>query len=291
MRRRLLIMTTVALLVLAPAATGWAAGSGEAGGSTGGGGGQVVVVIPGSDAGTFRPTAIQGGTGPADVECKFFLAPVNVGAVTPSQGDHVTDTSTLTDEDYVWLICRDRTSSEITFQNLFRWDPADPPVLAPTAAVLAQRAANGMTLPTPAVRTWPPAGTRGVVHLPVWLHVENWTPVSATASAGGLSATVEATPVRSEWDMDDGTITCVDGGTAYDPAARPDPDSSSCSFTYRRSSGVRPDGTFHSSVVVVWRLRWFATNGQGGDLGELSSPPAAFDVQIEESQALVAAGT
>jgi len=38
----------------------------------------------------------------------------------------------------------------------------------------------------------------------------------------------------------------------------------------------------------VWHLRWFATNGQGGDLGELTSPVAGFTLQIEESQALVA---
>ena len=203
-------------------------------------------------------------------------------------GAHVTDTSGLEAGTHLWLVCRDVTSGSVTFQNFFAWDPATPPTLAPGAEVLAQMAANGMVLPVPGVRTWPPSGGTGLVNLPVWLHVDNWQTISASASAGGITATVEAVPVRSEWDMDEGTVNCTSAGVAYNPALRPDPSSSSCSFTYTRSSGTRPDLTFHNSAVVVWRMRWYATNGQGGDLGELTSPAAEFTFQVEESQALVA---
>jgi len=285
--RTLLIVAAVGWLALPSPAH--ASGAGEAGGSTGDDGAQVVVVIPGSSSGGFTGTGYQGGGGPdSNIDCKFFGVTASAGAVLPSVGSQITDTSTLEVDTYVWLICRDVTTGSITFENIFPWDPADPPILTPSAEVLAQMAANGMVLPMPGVETWPPSGGKGLVNLPVWMHVDNWEPLSASASAGGLTATVEAVPVRAEWDMGDGSVVCTDAGSTYDVAARPDPASSSCSYTYRRSSGARADLTFHNSAVVVWHLRWYATNGQGGDLGELSSPVAGFDLQIEESQALVA---
>lgn len=285
--RVLLIVAAISWLALPSPAH--ASGAGEAGGSTGDDGAQVVVVIPGSSSGGFTGTGYQGGGGPSsNIDCKFFGVTASAGAVLPSVGSQITDTSTLEVDTYVWLICRDITTGSITFENIFPWDPADPPVLTPSAEVLAQMAANGMVLPMPGVETWPPSGGKGLVNLPVWMHVDNWETLSASASAGGLTATVEAMPVRAEWDMDDGSVVCTDAGSTYDPVARPDPASSSCSYTYWRSSGARADQTFHNSAVVVWHLRWYATNGQGGDLGELSSPVAGFDLQIEESQALVA---
>ncbi len=39
--------------------------------------------------------------------------------------------------------------------------------------------------------------------------------------------------------------------------------------------------------TIVWHLAWSATNGQGGDLGDLTGPAAAFGLRVEESQALV----
>lgn len=293
--RNLLVAAVAAAVALAPAQAGadWVNGEdGHAGGSTDGQGGTVVVVVPGSNSPGWPGDGYQGGGGggSSNIECKFFDVSVNTGAVLPSVGSHITDTSTLEEGTYIWLLCRDVTTGASTYENLFPWDPADPPVLTPPAAVLAQMAANTVRLPLPGVRTWPPAGSAGLVNLPVWLHVENWQPVSASASAGALTATVEATPVRAEWDMDEGVEVCSSAGSVYDPVAKPDPKSSSCSYTYRQSSGVRPDDTYHATVTVTWHLRWSATNGEGGDLGEVTGPPAGFDLQIEESQALVVPG-
>lgn len=288
--RKLGFLTTLAIastVLFAPATAG--ADGQNAGGTTTPDGGQVVVVVPGSSSGGYQSTGYKGGGGAtSNIECKYFAVTANVGAVLPSIGDTITDTSGLEKGTYVWLICRDVTTGDITFENIFPWDPAAPPVLTPSAAALAQMAANGMVVPRPAVKTWPATVAKGLVNLPVWLHVDNWSTISASASAGGLTATVEAVPVRAEWNMDDGSVSCTDAGSAYDAQTRPDPFSSSCSFTYRRSSGAKADLSFHDSVVVVWHLHWFATNGQGGDLGDMTSPAAAFTMQIEESQALVA---
>jgi len=288
MRARLPLALAILVATMAPIPA-FGSGAGEASGTTTGGGGQVVVAVPGSTGPGYPGSGYRGGgNGSAHIQCRYFNATSTVGSPLPGIGTPVGDTSQVGVGTYVWLICRDTTSGTITFESLSRWDPANPPALTPSAAVLAQMAANGMRLPVPGVRTWPASGSRGLVNLPVWLHVDNWATLSASASAGGLAATVEAVPIRAEWAMDDGAVTCTDAGSAYDVALRPDPASSSCSYTYRRSSGTRADLTFHDSATVVWHLRWFATNGQGGDLGEVSSPAARFDLQIEESQALVA---
>lgn len=298
MRRNLVVVVALAAVLLSVAGARPADAKGQnedghAGGGTNPDGGQVIVIVPGSSSGGYVGTGYQGGGGSAStIECKYFEVTSSAGAVLPGIGTHITDASQLEEGTYVWLICRDTTTGDLTYQNIFPWDPANPPVLTPSAATLAQMAANSMRLPVPDAQSWPRDGTRGLVNLPVWLRVGNWEPVTASASAGGLTATVEAVPVRAEWDMDAGSVTCTDAGATYGPATRPDPWSSSCSYTYTRSSGSRPDLTYHNAVTVIWHLRWWATNGQGGDLGELASPSSAFTLQIEESQALVAsAGT
>jgi len=270
----------------------YADGKNGSGGYSSGGtteeGGEVVVVVPGSSSAGWSGSSYKGGGGAdSSISCEFFAVGATPGAVLPDVGAQVTDTSSVNTGDYLWIICRDTRSGDVTYENIFAWDPAAPPVLTPPAAVLAQMAVNSIRLPKPGVRTWPPSGSTGLVNLPVWLHVDNWASVSASAGAGGLTATVEATPVRVEWNMDDGSVTCSGAGSTYDVALKPDPSSSSCSYTYRRSSGVKPDLTFHDSSVIVWHLRWTATNGEGGDLGEMAGPPTAFALQIQESQALV----
>jgi hypothetical protein len=260
----------------------------EAGGTTNPDGGKVVVVVPGSGSGGWGETGYKpGGGANSNIDCGFFAATTPKGAVLPGIGSRILDTSTLNPGDSVWLLCRDLNTGQITFENFFTWDPANPPLATPSAAVLAQMASNTMHLPLPAAQTWPSANARGLVNLAVWLHVDNWKPVSASASAGGLTATVEATPVRAKWDMGENQVTCSDAGKQFTSGASRE---SSCSYTYQHSSGSQPDAVFHDSVVVVWHLRWSATNGQGGDLGEVSSRPAAFTLAIDESQALVAPG-
>lgn len=289
MRRYLVVLTLAAAtsVLAAGVGTAWADGQ-NAAGTTAPGGGQVVVVAPGHSGGGGGGAG-SGAGGASNIECKFFAAVTNPRAILPDAGGVISDTSGIVAGTPVWIVCRDTATGAITFQNMFAWDPANPPVVLPTAEELAQMALNNLRLPVPGARTWPSSAGRGLVNLPVWLHVDNWKALSASASAGGLTATVEAVPSRAIWDMDEGSVVCTDAGAAYDVSAdrtTPPP----CSYTYRTSSGARADLTFHDQVVVVWHLRWHATNGQGADLGEQSSPPAAFGLQIEESQALVGAG-
>lgn len=292
--RRILVAAVAGFLSIVAAAPHAGADGQNAVGWTTPDGGRVIVVDPGVDSGanpgSGSGSVPRGGGADLDIKCWLFLVVPYFDTDQPGVGEVVTDTSALEAGTQVWRICRNSTNGDLVVSTIFAWDPARPSTLAPTAAELAQVAMNQVSLSAPRIRTWPPTGSVSVVGVPVWLHVEDWAPVSASATAGGLTATVQATPVRATWQMDDGSVTCSDAGTVYDPASRVDPGSSSCSFTYLHSSGSRPGQAFHSTVTVVWHLRWFANDGQGGDLGELASPATGFDLQVVESQALVAPG-
>jgi hypothetical protein len=251
-----------------------------------------VVVVPGSNSGGFNGDGYKPTWGSARprIECRYFHMVTPGGAVLPGVGEVITDTSTLEEGDLVWLICRDVNTGLTTYEHYFPWTTSTPPVAVPPAAVLAQIAANTMVLPLPDLETWPSDGQVGLVHLPVWLHVDNWQPIQASASAGGLTATVEARPVRVTWKPADDTVVCEGPGTRFDGDAA-SPPATACTYAFERSSGGQPDQAFTSTAAVTWHLRWFATTGEGADLGELTGPSTTFSTRVQESHALVAAST
>lgn len=283
MRRPLRLLIAVAAVGVVVGAGGRAGASGaSAGGYTDGHGGGVRVEAPG-DGGT--PGGTGGSSGASNRECAYFEA---VGGEPAYVGKRIVDTSVLVPGTPVVLQCRDVSTGAIVYSLLQAWDPATAVATGPTAVALAEIAAKSLSVPAPDVRTWP-AGGVGLVNLPVWLRVDNWDRHDASASAGGLTATVEAVPVRSVWTLDGDTVVCTDAGTVWSPSD--DPAGSSCSYTFGHSSGAEPGGRFEVRVSVVWRLRWSATDGQVGDLGEVTSPASVSAVRVEESQALVAPGS
>jgi len=251
-----------------------------AGGNPTPGGGTVIVVVPGSSGGMptsgSSPTTGSGSTSP--IVCGYYT----------DDGTPVDDPESfgLSPGDWVVLACS-VDGQPVGARQRVQWFPGTPlPAPQPNAAELAQVALGRLAVPLPTVASWPAPGGTSLVNLPVWLHVGNWSQLTASASAGGLTATITAEPVRAAWNMDEGTVTCASAGATYEPSIAPDAQSTDCSFTYQHSSGIRTDGNFHASGTLVWHMRWSATNGQGGDLGEISRT-SAFTMRVEESQALV----
>jgi hypothetical protein len=284
-RRSTVVAGLATLLTLAGAHAAYADDP-YAGGTGTGTGGQVVVFVPGSSGspglpttGT-NPTSGSGSTTP--VVCSYYADG------NPDTGDlPLVDTSTLKTGDWVWVACYDPgTGDPVGASQRVQWNVGAPPPLQPTAANLAQVALGRLSVPLPALQTWPPNGGTSLVNVPVWLHVGNWTQLTASASAGGLTATITAEPVRATWDMGEDSVECDSAGSSFDPTVPADAQDTSCSYTYRHSSGTRNDWTYHATGTLVWHLRWNATNGQGGDLGEISRT-SAFTIRVEESQALV----
>lgn len=279
---------TLAGLALFASATGLATAHPAAaeapisGGVKNPGGGTVVVIVPGSTGGGFpvdgtSPTS--GSTSTSPIICGYYT----------DDGTPLDDPAAagLKPGDWLVLSCSVDDGESVGNRQRIQWFPGIPlPAPEPDAGALAQVALNRLAVPLPAVTTWPASGGTSLVNLPVWLHVGNWTQLTASASAGGLTATITAEPMRSDWDMDEGVTSCGIAGSTYDSSLSSDAQSTGCSFTYRHSSGVRADGTYHATGTLVWHLRWAATNGQGGDLGEISRT-SAFTLRVEESQALV----
>lgn len=153
---------------------------------------------------------------------------------------------------------------------------ASPPVVSIDELVELARREIRLPLPSPATS---PAGEQ-VVHLPTWLWVENWVPVTATASAGSVSAVVTASPVEQIWDFAGEVTSCTGPGTAYDLSLKPEAQAPSCVHRFTRPSSGVP-----TSVTVVWEIAWSASTGQGGVLGTI---PRSVDLTLPvvEVQAL-----
>lgn len=265
---------------------GWPAPSFAADPVAVGNGQTVLVYVPGSSGSNGipstgdAPTSGSGSTAP--IVCSYYWessdAPGDV-----FQGDP----SDFETGDWVWASCYDPgTGSAVGPPVLFQWNMGLPPPLQPSAGDLAQVALGRLAVPLPAVQTWPASGGTSLVNVPVWLHVGNWAQLTASASAGGLTATITARPIRAAWETGEDTIVCDSPGSTFEPGVLAGAQVTSCSYSYRHSSGTQDDGTFHGTSTLVWHLQWNATNGQGGDLGEISRT-SAFALRVEESQAVV----
>jgi hypothetical protein len=171
---------------------------------------------------------------------------------------------------------RDGSGDDVTLVG-----PGAPAAPAPPAADdVARSAAAQLALAVPEVATSPPLGGTQLVGVAVWFWVAGSGAESATATVPGLSATLEAEPAGTRFELDDGTVLRCDGtGTPYDPE-RPSVDQrSACSHAFDRAGPVRVRAT------VEWALRWTASDGQRGTLPNVSRT-TALSLTIEEAQAV-----
>jgi len=148
--------------------------------------------------------------------------------------------------------------------------------------MVAQAARNTLVIVMPEPRTSPPMAARQLVAIPVWLWMDpaEWHAVSASASAGPVTATVTATPTKAVWEMGDGaTVVCDGPGAPYSPGRTPP-----CSHTYRDPSTSRPGGAYTVRVTVTWSVTWTSNTGPAGtqDAIELTT---SFPLVVSQAQA------
>ncbi|MFD0882976.1 hypothetical protein ACFQ08_00120 [Streptosporangium algeriense] len=150
-------------------------------------------------------------------------------------------------------------------------------------------ARDRLALPVLKIVTSPRSQYPQLVRLPIWLGVarETWHPYTATASAGGVVATVTATPTHVTWIMGDGaTVTCRGPGTPYrvgrDDPRKPSP---TCGYTYLESSANAPNARYRVTATATWLITWVAA-GQRGTLPPLTTT-ATTGFRVAESQAIV----
>lgn len=172
---------------------------------------------------------------------------------------------------------------------------AQPPAPAVNPLVLAQQALGYTPFGSPAIRLDPPANRDQLVGVKTWLWLAggSWSPVSANASAGGVTVTTTAIPQQVTWTMGDGnTVTCGGPGTPYDPS-HPDAQPT-CSYTYAKSSAGQPGGAFTITATESWQVAWAAAGAPagvpaGGNLGPVTRT-AQLPVHVAESQAINTGG-
>ncbi len=216
------------------------------------------------------------GSGGSTWVCSYY-------AITAVPGS--TETSTVDWSEPIWqpptdlysaLVCR--LDGEIVHSEVLFFDPGDPLAGMGGAERARDQALASLVLPEPTIELSPPRDAEHLVGLPSWYSVATpWTTDDESASLGGVTSTVTATPVAVSWDPGDGSdvIVCSGPGDAW--VAGEDP---TCGHTYTDS------GTFTLTAMIEWDVAWQATTGVGGPLAPLTTT-STWPVTVRQAQAVL----
>ncbi|HEX7167070.1 MAG TPA: hypothetical protein VF230_08825 [Acidimicrobiales bacterium] len=227
------------------------------------------------DAGLGDESSPRQGGG--NVVCRYWTEagePVNLRQLPPeTHGQQVQIART----------CEDTTTGDYLISDLMIVVP--PAVPAADPEELATMARSRLPLPLPQARMNPDG--EQTVNLASWLWVENWRPESRSATAGGVTAVVVATPVEQRWTFGspDQRAVCVDAGKPYDLSKQPWQQSTTCSYTFRHSSAGEPKGVVQVKATLVWHVTWTSNIGASGDLGFVSRT-TTIPTRVAEHQAI-----
>ncbi|MCR1785867.1 hypothetical protein KVF89_25250 [Nocardioides carbamazepini] len=174
------------------------------------------------------------------------------------------------------------------------WAATAPPGSGsgPTPRDVAQIAIGQMDLRAIRIGILPKPGpdSVGVVGMPVWMwartpDAHTYGPITASASAGGITITATARVRQITWDMGDGTkVVCRKPGTPYQPSygRKPSPD---CGHTYTTSSAHEPQQTYAVTATSDWIVQWSGA-GQTGTI-RLNGLVRRTQITVGEAQVLV----
>jgi hypothetical protein len=151
-----------------------------------------------------------------------------------------------------------------------------------TTATLAQQAYDSITFPHPSGHRSPSEGqdyngfpfTYVGLWTYYWTDPTTWRPLTATASAAGLTATVTAEPVFLSFDPGDGAagLSCAGPGR---PWAESDgnnaPSGGACGYRYSKVTGPGYDHPITSTQTILWKITWTGTGNTGGEIPALST--------------------
>jgi hypothetical protein len=126
-----------------------------------------------------------------------------------------------------------------------------------------------------------PADHVTIPNIATWFWVTNKEPFTATASEGGVAATVRAQFAGATFDAGGQSVTCADGGRAYDLKLPDDRQSSHCVIRF-----VPPARHIDVDVTATWHLTWTATNGESGDLGDVERT-ATIPLDVHELHTVI----
>jgi hypothetical protein len=273
----------------------------------------VQIVVGGPGTVPAAATTDRSGATPAHTQCAIVPAqPATSGADSLPRfpetlgADEVAGLRTLqlVDGSFYLRYCLTEGVWTLVGVFQFRQGQAAVPVAAVDPAALAQLAVARIDLPAPRPSTAPAMSVDTLVGITTWLWIDpgQWRPLTAEAQAGLLRVTATVTPVSVTWDMGEGRgtepVVCRGPGTAYRRDVKDDLQQTTCGYVYRWASfdhggGDRRDvgdDRYHGSATIRWAVHWTASNGEENDLADLSTT-TAFDLRVDEVQAVVCVGT
>lgn len=177
------------------------------------------------------------------------------------------------------------------------WGPGDPVTIDP--ALLMEMALETLYFPAPSGASAPSADVGMVTQLDGYFWIDNWAPVSETATAGPVSATVTATPVTQTWTIHDSirgdtSFSCDGPGVAYDPAAGGTPPAGACVWRPPHSSAGQAERhpttgepCFPATVEITWGVAWTAAGAPGGGELDPGTSSSSTCLVVDEIQAVV----
>lgn len=176
---------------------------------------------------------------------------------------------------------------------------APPPPPAPTPpnpTDLAQQVISQLPIPTPTLNLGPHP-EHAVVHLPLWLWINNPGPLTAAADLLGVHVQASATISTTSWHMGESgadldnlyrpesVVDCTGAGTPAPPLdelpADPHTWKPDCGYTYRwKSLPERTNGTgsWPIKADVTWTVTWTSNQGVGGTITLQSTGTTALQV-------------
>jgi hypothetical protein len=171
----------------------------------------------------------------------------------------------------------------------------------PSPLVLAIEAVDHASFPPATIETWPPqnygqGGSAGViVNFPTMVHMTNWAPLTASATAGAVTSTVTATPSSMTITSQDST----DGGTSYEPIStsctgpgaiynpnEPMSAQDACSLRWRWPSATYQGSVYPLKVTVNYSVRWTAIGAPGGGVLPSVTHTTTFGFRVGEIEIL-----
>ncbi|KRA30998.1 ATP synthase [Nocardioides sp. Root614] len=176
--------------------------------------------------------------------------------------------------------------------TIWAQDPPPGSRAGPSPREVAQVAVAKMKLKAVDIGIVPKPGpdSIGLVGMPVWMWVQapndhTFGPITASASAGGITITATAKVERIGWDMGDGTeVVCRSAGSPYKPSygRRDSPD---CGHTYSKTSAREPDEAYTVTATSTWVVTWSGA-GQTGTI-RLDGLSRSTQIRVGEAQVLV----
>lgn len=209
----------------------------------------------------------------------------------------------------VTYVCQDRDGTN-RVPTPGQWPPDDNDDFIISPEELRDSALNRLWFPPPQGTMIPSLEVGTKAQLLTYFAVSNFAPVSASATAGPVTATVTAEPTGQDWTIIDSahgnsSFSCNGPGVAIDPAAAAaagsTPPPGACTWTFPHSSagqpphpsqGTGPDcaaGNFYAEVTITWNVSWDAEGAPGGGPLGTGQSAASTCIFVDEIQALVTA--